>query len=35
MGGYTVDYISFAVGVLAGIVFVFACVGILHLVGRE
>ena len=30
MGGYTVDYISFLLGALFGIIFVFACAGLLH-----
>ena len=30
MGGYEIDYASFIAGTLFGIIFVFACVGILH-----
>ena len=31
MGGYEIDYVSFVAGVLFGIVFVFACVGLVHI----
>jgi hypothetical protein len=31
VGGYDVDYISFIVGTLFGIIFVFACVGLLRI----
>ena len=31
MGGYMIDYVSFMAGTLFGIIFFFACVGLLHI----